>query len=159
MAEDVFLKLKKIEGGCTVKDHEKELGLLSWGWTVRQSGTMHEQSGGGKGKSSFSDLNVTMKADKALPTLTQFCATGEHIDDGLLVMRKAGGDNPVDFLKIELKEIIIAGVSMSGHGEDAMVSIDLNFAEFKLIYADQTGKGAKGSAPEFAYNIAKVEKK
>jgi type VI secretion system secreted protein Hcp len=57
---------------------------------MSQSGTTHTGSGGGAGKVSVQDISVTKWVDKASPILIQKCAQGSHIDDGELVVRKAG---------------------------------------------------------------------
>jgi type VI secretion system secreted protein Hcp len=102
------------------------------------------------------DINVTKWIDKASPILMQKCAQGTHIDDGELVVRKAG-DKPLDYLVIELEDIMITSISTGGSGgEDRLTeNVSLNFAKFKIKYQEQDDKGAaKGGSVDFGFNIA-----
>jgi len=157
-AEDIHLKLESpsVEGDSTVKGHEKELALQSWSFSASQTASMHEATGGGKGKSSFSDVQCFMRADTASVTLLQFLAKGTHIGKGTLVQRKAG-DKPLDFVTLIMEEIVVSSLSLSGSGDEATLSFSLNFAKFEYKFAAQDTKGNKGKEPSFKYDIAKVD--
>lgn len=157
MALDIFLKLDGVEGEAQDETHKGEIDVLAWGWSLSQSGTTHQGSGSGGGKATFQDLSVTKWTDKATITLVDHTATGKHIDNGKLTVRKAGGEDPLEYLTIELKNIIITNVSLGGAGgEDRLTeNVTLNFGEFKIIYREQTKKGGKGKSPDFGWNIAK----
>ncbi len=102
------------------------------------------------------DISITKWVDKASPILIQKCAKGSHIDDGELVVRKAG-DTPLEYLTITMKDIIITSVSTGGSGgEDRLTeNVSLNFAEFEVKYQEQDDKGAaKGGSVDFTFNIA-----
>ena len=135
---------------------EKQIDILAWSWGMSQSGTTHTGSGGGAGKVSVQDISITKWVDKSSPMLMQKCAKGTHIDDGELVVRKAG-DTPLEYLKIKMTDIIITSVSTGGSGgEDRLTeNVTLNFAEFKVTYQEQSDKGAaKGGSVDFGFNIA-----
>ena len=58
--------------------------------------------------------------DKATPDLFKVCANGKHIDTAILTVRKAG-ENPLEYLKIEMKHVLVSSVSTGGsHGEDRL---------------------------------------
>lgn len=156
MAVDMFLKLKGIDGEARDQKRGKQIDILAWSWGMSQSGTTHTGSGGGAGKVSVQDINVTKWIDKASPILMQKCAQGTHIDDGELVVRKAG-DKPLDYLVIELEDIMITSISTGGSGgEDRLTeNVSINFAKFKIKYQEQDDKGAaKGGSVDFGFNIA-----
>lgn len=156
MAVDMFLKLKGIDGEARDSKRAKQIDILAWSWGMSQSGTTHTGSGGGAGKVSVQDISCTKWIDKSSPILMQYCAKGTHIDDGQLVVRKAG-DKPLEYVVIELEDIIITSVSTGGSGgEDRLTeNVSLNFAKFKVKYQEQDDKGAaKGGAVEFGFNIA-----
>jgi type VI secretion system secreted protein Hcp len=72
-------------------------------------------------------------------------------------MRKAGGD-PMPYLTIKLKDLIVSSVSTGGSGGEDLLTenISLNFASFEVSYQPQDNKGAKkGGAIEIKYDIAK----
>jgi type VI secretion system secreted protein Hcp len=155
MATAIFLKLDDVESECTIKDQEGKLALDSYSYGVSQSGTSHVATGSTKAISSFQDMTCTMVPDKSAVTLFQFCATGKHIAKGKLTQLKSAGDGTVDFVVLEIEDIVVSSFQYSGSDEHVMISFGLNFGSIKLAVAQQAKKGSKGAAPEFKYNIAK----
>lgn len=156
MAVDMFLKLTGVKGESEDDKHKGENDVLAWSWGMSQSGTMHMGGGGGAGKANFQDLSVTKWVDSGTVTLMQHCSKGTHIPKGMLIVRKAG-DKPLEYIKLEIKEIIVSSISTGGSGgEDRLTeNVSLNFREWKMSYTPQTEAGAAGSAIEFGFNIAK----
>ena len=74
---------------------------------------------------------------------------------GTLLVRKAG-ENPVDYLQIDMEEIIITSVTMGGSGgEDRLTeNISLNFGKFKFEYFTQEDTGSKGTSAPLTWDIA-----
>jgi type VI secretion system secreted protein Hcp len=155
MAVDMFLKLDPIKGESTDSKHKDEIDVLSWSWGLNQTGSQHHGQGGGAGKVSVHDLHFTHWADKSTAYLIKACALGEHIDKGVLTVRKAGKD-PLEYIKITLEQIIVSSVTPGGtHGDERLTeNVSLNFRKFKYEYAEQTEKGGKGATAEFGYDIA-----
>jgi type VI secretion system secreted protein Hcp len=75
------------------------------------------------------------------------------------VVRKAGG-TPIEYIKIELTEVLITAVSSGGSGgEDRLTeNVTLNFAKFKYEYFPQNEKGTADPAKTAIYNIAENNK-
>ena len=95
------------------------------------------------------DLSFTKYIDKATSDLMSACASGKHLKDAKLVVRKAGGDAPLDYLKVTLEDVIVASVSTGGSGgEDRLTeNVVLNFGKFTVEYNPQDNKGGgKGVA-------------
>lgn len=156
MAVDIFLKLEGIKGEAQDDKYKDEIDVLAWSWGASQSGTTHGGSGSGSGKVSVQDISITKYIDKSSATLFQHCCNGKHISKGKLIVRKAG-EKPLEYLTIELHDIIVTHVSMGGSGsEDRLTeNISLNFGTFHVKYAVQTDKGAKGAEVEHKWHIAK----
>lgn len=155
MQIDCFLKLEGIPGESKDKEHTDWIDVLGWQWGVSQAGTMHMQGGGGGGKASFSDLSVSAPIDKSTPILMQKCAKGTHIPKATLINRKAG-DSPLEYMKIEMKDVMVTSVSTSGTSGDMDpgFSYTLNFAEIKVSYQEQDKTGAaKGGTVDFVWSI------
>lgn len=161
MAIDAFLKLDKINGESRDKTHEKEIDVLSWSWNMSNTGSAHYGGGAGTGKVQISDVTIVKRVDSASPELIHHCATGEHIASGKLTLRKAAGRNALEYLTIEMKEILVSGVQEGGdNGADvSMETVTLNFGEFKIVYTPQDDTGGAGTPVDFAYDIQSNEVK
>ena len=155
MATDFFLVLDGIKGESQDSKHKDQSEIISWSCGASQSGTTHSGTGSGGGKCAVHDLSLTKYTDKSSPVLWQHCLTGKHIKKGKLICRKAG-EKPLEYLTIELEDIMISNVSQGGHGgEDRLTeSISLNFGQFHQKYAQQNADGSKGAEVEHKYNIA-----
>ncbi|WP_248323881.1 MULTISPECIES: type VI secretion system tube protein Hcp [unclassified Caballeronia] len=144
MAVDIFIKLGDIKGESQDSVHKEEIEVLSWSWGCAQTGTTHSGTGGGTGTASVQDLSFSKYLDKSSPTIAQACCQGAHMPEVVLTMRKAGGKEPVEYMKITLNEVIIStySVGMSG-GDQASENVSLNFAKYKVEYQPQDNNGAK----------------
>ncbi len=156
MAVDSFLKLDGIKGESQDHKHKDEIDVLAWSWGIRQEGSFHYRGGGGSGKADFQDLSFTKEIDKSSPILMLHCATGKHIKEGTLVLRKAGGKE-LEYLKVKMEDIIVSNVTTAGSDDGSRLpteSISLNFAKITIDYQQQ-GKdgGAQGGPVNFNYDI------
>lgn len=154
MASDIFLKMGDIKGESQDEKHKDEIEVLSWSWGMNQPGSMAAGGGGGMGKVSFSDLNFTHYVDKASPNLMRICATGEHIKEAKLTIRKAG-KTPQEFLLITMNDVFITTVMPSGqNGEGGMVeAVSLQFGKVDLEYKPQKADGSLDAGIHFKYDI------
>jgi type VI secretion system secreted protein Hcp len=157
MAVDMFLKLEGIEGESQDKSHAKEIDVLAWSWGLSQSGTFHSGGGGGSGKANFQDISITKYVDKSSMTLMGHIASGRHIPTATLIVRKAGGDSPLEYIKIDMTQVMVTSLSTGGSGgEDKLTeNITLNFAAVSSFYKPQTAKGSDEPPIDFVWDIAK----
>ena len=154
MAADIFAKIGTIKGESLDAKHKHEVEVLSWSWGVAQSGTIGHGGGGGAGKATFHDFNFTHHVDKASPVLLKACATGEHIKEATITVRKAGKGQQ-EFLIIKMNDVIITSVSPSGV-DDAAASAEhvaLQFAKVDLEYRPQKADGSLDVGVHFKYDI------
>jgi type VI secretion system secreted protein Hcp len=162
MAVDMFLKLDGVKGEAQDDKHKGEIDVLAWSWGMSQSGTMHTGGGGGGGKVSVQDLSITKYIDKSSPVLMMYCSNGKQFKDGLLTVRKAGGDKPLEYLKIKMTEVIVTAYSTGGSGGQDLLTenVSLNFAEVDVEYQPQKQDGSPdGGAIKYGWDIAKNVKK
>jgi type VI secretion system secreted protein Hcp len=154
---DVFLKVDQITGEAQDDKHKDEIDVLEWSWGMGQSATSHVGGGGGSGRVAVQDLSIRKYIDKATPKLISYCCSGKHIPKILLTVRKAGGDKPLEYLKVTMEDCLVSNVSTGGSGsEDRLTeSLSLNFAKFKIIYTPQKADGTGDAAIEMGYDIAK----
>src|SRR6187402_3524351 len=104
MAVDMFLKLDGIAGESKDKAHTGEIHIESFSWGMSQTGAHGSGGGGGAGKVSVHDISVTKLTDKSSCALMAALASGKHIKDGPITVRKAG-EKPLEYLKIKLTDI------------------------------------------------------
>ena len=154
MASGIFAKIGNIKGESLDSKHKGEVELLSWSWGVAQSGTMAHGGGGGEGKATFHDFNFTHHIDKASPVLLKACATGEHIKEATITVRKAGKGQQ-EFLIIKMNDVIITSVDLSGTGEApaSAAHVALQFAKVDLEYKPQKADGSLDAGLHFKYDI------
>jgi type VI secretion system secreted protein Hcp len=157
MAVDMFLKLGDIKGESADAVHNEEIEILDWSWGVLQTGSTHSGTGGGTGTASVQDLSFSKYVDKASPTIVQSCCQGVHMPQAILTLRKAGGKEPLEYLKVTLNEVLISSHSLGFSGSDqAVENITLNFAQFTIEYQPQDNNGAKkGGVVTGKWNIPK----
>lgn len=157
-ALDMFLKLDGIDGESRSPGHEDEIDVLSWSWGMSHSGTMHLGRGGGAGKVDVQDLSIVKLVDKSTPILYLNCASGRHVPTGTLTIRKAGGDEPIDFLVIELENIIITDIQSSGSlDEFPTETVSLNFAKVRMEYTPQLPDGTPQESVSMGWDIRRNE--
>jgi type VI secretion system secreted protein Hcp len=151
----MFLKLGDIKGESADSKHKDEIDVLAWSWGMTQSGNTHIGGGGGSGKVNVQDVSFTKYIDKSTPNLMQYCCNGKHFPEALLTVRKAG-ENPLEYLKIKLVDIIISSVSTGGSGgEDRLTeNVTLNFGKFHVDYTPQKKDGTGEAAVTIGWNVA-----
>jgi len=155
MAQDIFLKINGIDGESQDSSHKNEIELLAWDWNIEQQSTMHAGSGGGAGKATVSDLAFEHYVDRASPNLMKYCLTGKHINEAVLVVRKAGG-NPLEYLKLTMSDVIVTKVAPKGSVDDEVrmrEKVALSFSKVKHEYVVQNAQGGSGGAVTAGYDI------
>ncbi|MFC5472460.1 Hcp family type VI secretion system effector [Paraherbaspirillum soli] len=156
MAQDMFIKINGIDGESQDNSHKSEIEVLSWAWRVSQQSNMHAGSGGGAGKASVDDLQFDHFIDRASPNLIQYCLNGKHIDQAVLVVRKAGG-NPLEYLKITMSDVLVTEVTPSASATDErpLERVSLSFSRLKHEYIVQNAQGGSGGAITATFDIKK----
>jgi type VI secretion system secreted protein Hcp len=155
MAVDMFIKIGAIAGESKDSVHKGEIDVLAWSWGMSNSGSTHMGTGGGSGKVNVQDLSFTKYVDSSSPALQLACMVGTHYDKATLTVRKAGG-TPIEYIVIEMDELLISSVSTGGSGgEDRLTeNVSLNFAKVTYTYTAQLDGGGKGASTPYTYDIA-----
>jgi type VI secretion system secreted protein Hcp len=155
MAVDMFIKIDTIKGEARDAKNKEWIDVLAWSWGVSNSGSAHVGGGAGAGKCNVQDMSFTKYIDASSTTLQLACCNGKHYDKANLIVRKAG-EKPLDYLKVELTEVLVTSVQTGGSGgEDRLTeNVTLNFAKVKVEYFAQDEKGVGKAAGEYCWNIA-----
>jgi type VI secretion system secreted protein Hcp len=152
MASNIFAKFEGIKGESTDDKHKDEIEVLSYTWGVTNASSA---AGGGAaaGKTTFQDLLIVHKVDKASPLLMRACATGAHLKDATLTVRKAGGGQ-LDYLIVKLENVRVTSVMTSGEtGQAPSESITLDFSKIEVAYKPVKADGSLDAAVPFKYDM------
>ena len=142
-AVDYFLKIKDIPGESQDEKHKGEIEMQSWSWGVSNTGTSASGGGSGAGKSSPQDFHFVMNVSKASPKLMQACANGAHLDEAIVIARKAGKGQQ-EYLKWTFTEGFVSSYQTGGSGHSDVTPTDqisLNFAKVQIDYKEQDKGG------------------
>ena len=153
MAVNAFMKIDSLKGDSVVKGYEDTIQVSSWNWGMSNGGTSHRGGGAGSGRASVEDLTFTHELDPSSPELMESCMRGKHFDEAVLVVRKAGGKEALDYLRITMTEVLVTNVSTSGveNSDGDLESVTLNFATVEIEYQGQGPDGL--SSHNFAFQL------
>ena len=140
---DYFLKLDGITGESADSKHKGEIEVLSFSFAESHMGPTGIGGGGGAGKVEMSDFSFTARTSKASPQLFQHCASGKHIKQALLTVRKAG-QSQQEYLKIKLNDVLVSAYALDGDVDEGQLhdAFSLNFVKLSYDYAAQKADGS-----------------
>ncbi len=152
---DIYLKLDSVKGEAKDQKHPDWIEVMSFSFSVSNQGSGSIGKGSGASRASLSDLCVTKYVDVSSPSLFLFCCVGKSFSTATLTVRKAGGENPVEYLKYDMEEVFISSVSTSGSdgGGIATETASLNFAKMKVTYTEQNPDGTPGADTPKWYSV------
>jgi type VI secretion system secreted protein Hcp len=153
MAQDVYLKIDGIAGESTDAKHKDQIEVLSFSFGA--SNPVHIGSAGagaGTGKVSMQDLSFMMHYNKSSPALLMACATGKHIKDATLFLRKAGGTQQ-EYLTYKMTEVFVSSYQTGASSEMPTDSISMAFGKVEVEYQQQDEKGSVGKPVKVGWNL------
>ena len=170
MAYDAFLWFKggkiTVEGETTddLMKTNKAIEIDSFSFGTSNFVTIGSQSGGGgAGKADFSPIAISKKTDKASLGMFECCVVGDHIDEAILALRRAGGQAGKAgdiFLQFNFKFVMISNINWSGGSgmEVCSESVSIEYGAFKLEYftQDATGKATKAGEKMWSRTLNKA---
>jgi type VI secretion system secreted protein Hcp len=166
MAWDAFLKLgdgSKAKGESTDAKHTNEIELTAFSFSISNPSTVGSATtGSGGGKASFSTFNVVKRTDKASAVLLQMCASGDHFDKAQVVLRKAGGKNPLEYLIYTFEQVYVDGIQWqgtTGSGDTPAESVSFSFATVHAKYVPQKPDGTGDSPVEGGWDLVQNQPK
>ncbi|MBE1283387.1 MAG: Hcp1 family type VI secretion system effector [Rhodobacteraceae bacterium] len=102
--------------------------------------------GGGAGKATFKEFNITKKTDTASAGLFLKLCEGKHFDDAHVVLRRSGGSDNTSgavFLQFDFKLLMVQDISWSGSDGDDICEeqIIFQYGAMKVTYSTQDKQG------------------
>ena len=157
MPMSIFARIGTIKGESRDARHKDEIDVLTWSWGLSQAATPGRGGGGGIGRAgrpTFHDFTFTHRIDRASPALMTACATGQHIADAAIAVRKAGAGQQ-DHLVITMKDVVVTSVSTSINAEsdDTTEIVVLEFGKVDLEYRPQQPDGSLEAGVHFVYDV------
>jgi type VI secretion system secreted protein Hcp len=154
---DMFLEFTgkgSFKGESPDKTFKDAIQILSYSIHAANQGTGAFGTGSGASKVSMGDLTITKVADKSSPLFLQSCAAGTHIDKAILHIREAG-DDPQEYLTIELSEVFISSFSHSGNegGGKPQESASLNYSKYTMKYRPQKADGTLDAGSPIGWDV------
>jgi type VI secretion system secreted protein Hcp len=151
---DYHLKLDGIKGESLDEKHRDEIDILS----VHFGAVSANAAGGGTGRNprpgKVQDIQISKLSDKSSTALMQFVISGKPIKKGKITMRKAGEPDALEYLTIEMEDVIITSIVVSTDPQGkASEQVTLSFTKITVTYIPQGSTGGPGGgATTFVYD-------
>jgi type VI secretion system secreted protein Hcp len=152
----VFLTLDGIPGESVDDHHAGEIDVAAWSLGVTNPASTHGGAGGGgAGRATFMDLQVTKRLDRASPLLMLAVAAGRHVRSGRLTVT-SGGHRPVEYLRVELEDVQVTSCLLADPSDPdrPMENVSLAYGKIHVAYTQQSPTGGAGAVTEFAWDLS-----
>jgi type VI secretion system secreted protein Hcp len=129
--------------GCSTNAGTDAFSVLGWSWGASNPADVTSGGGGGAGKVSVSDVNMTKPFDACSPALFGAVAVGKHFPT--LTLTQSNNDGTVTTLA--LTDVIVSSWQASGSVNSEAATESVSFAFAKVCLTDG------GSGSKFCYDI------
>lgn len=172
MAVDAFMWFKGVNGdiseikGETIDKHiaanagdvtppaNAIFNIKSYSFGLENVSTLSSQSGGaGGGKCNFNPLSITKSVDMGSPILFMACCIGSHIDEAVIVVRRAGGTTKSlkPYLRFHFKAVFVTGVNWAISGDEPIgETVNVAYGALQIDYWKQKADGTNIGTPIIA---------
>jgi type VI secretion system secreted protein Hcp len=160
MAYDAFLNLLAggVKGESQKKNHELEIELVAFSWGATNPSSAAMGPGSGAGKVAVHDFSVLKRVDRASPALFQKCCDGTTFPQVEVSFQKAGGDDPIVYLRVTFEHVFVTTFQWSGangRGDDTpLESISFTFKTCQIDYAEQNDDGTLGDQVQGSWDLS-----
>ena len=154
MASDIFAKIGDIKGESLDSKHKDEVEVLSWSWGVANAGPIRDGGGAGRARRASTISTSPITSTRRRRFLLKACATGQHIKEATITVRKAGKGQQ-EFLIIKMNDVIITERQLERADDAASTAehVALQFAKVDLEYKPQKADGSLDAGVHFKYDI------
>jgi type VI secretion system secreted protein Hcp len=159
MAFDAFANFGDIKGECTDKNHKDWVMITSFDHGVTQPASVTQKTAGGRTAEAVqhSEFKIVKMVDAATPKLYEAACKGTHIPEVVIECWRAGGD-PLKYLEIKLKEVLISGVVANGNpkGEHGFPTetVSMTYGAIEWTYTKQKADGTAGGNIAAKWSLA-----
>lgn len=153
---NIFLKIDGIPGESTDSKHKEEIELVSFSWGVTQSGSP-AAGGAGAGKAQFKHFEFLMRVNKASPQLFLATASGKHIKEATLSVRRVG-KLALEYLKIKFTDVLVSEYEQSADDQGDHEFVAFDFGRVDVSYTQQGARGTGGTPVGAGWDLSKNAK-
>jgi len=157
--DDMFLKIEgarqgPINGGSVDVKHKDEIDVLSWSWGMQGNANAFQT---GAGRTTLDELIISKKVDSASTGLMSAIRNNESIKSATLTVRKAGGTEPIEYLRITLDKARITSLKLhsgsAGEGPAISELVTIGFQKIRVEYQPQGSAGGPRGASTFEADV------
>lgn len=156
---DMFLKIEgtkqgPIKGDSQDPGHLDEVVLLGWSWGMDVSAASFASS---SARTTMKELVIRKRVDRATTALMSALRANEPLKKITLSVRKAGGEQALDYFKIVVEKARIMSHQLRNEADGSCELVEeLRVAFFKVQvqYQPQQGSGGSGGATTFETEIS-----
>jgi type VI secretion system secreted protein Hcp len=152
---DMFLKLEGVSGEST--DPKNTVEIQIDGFRLKAESPRDAYTNVATGAVRMSTLTIHGRIEQATAKLFEKTANHTKINKATLTCRKAG-KQPVDFLIVELTDVVVVRVEAGdlGGGDDVIppCEFDLAYAKLTVKSQGQTAQGQGTGFMVFDFNLA-----
>jgi type VI secretion system secreted protein Hcp len=158
--DDIFLKIETkqqgpIKGESADKSHQGEIDVLSWSWGMKGNVNAFAEV---TGRSTVQEMQILKRIDLSSTALMSALRNNDEIKKATLVVRKAGGANPLEYLKIIMEKARVTFVELRGgdHGAEPpgiLEEIRIGFQKIAVEYQAQAGVGGSKGTTSFETEV------
>jgi type VI secretion system secreted protein Hcp len=146
---DLFLQIEGVDGESLDERKLNQIELETLSMAGANSGTPFQST---KPKVSLGPVVVTKWIDKSSPNLFANLCNGQSFK-ATITVRKSGGE-PVDYLKIELKNCMVSSYKLDIQNNSAALEcVSLTYSQIQYSYWTQDAKGSLGPVIQKSYNL------
>jgi type VI secretion system secreted protein Hcp len=139
---DMLLQLAGVTGESSDVKHKDFIDLVSFSWDM--SSPTDLSTGQPYAKTKIEDFRIVKRADRSTPVLIQYLYTNTVIKTGRVIVRKAGGSDPLTYYEIEFKNLRVTSFRTETEKEEVTEQVTLGFETATFKYTPQSATGAKG---------------
>jgi type VI secretion system secreted protein Hcp len=152
---EMFLWIDGIQGETLDKLRPGHIEIQSWSWETSNPVRWDQNQGGQSTKGTTTHFQVGKICDQGSVALYQYCVTGKHFKKAHIVCRKNDGPEKINYLTIEMEDVMIQHVGWAGQGDAQVLTenIQIQCAEFLLKYRTQRDSGNADGDVHFGFNV------
>src|SRR5262245_46152112 len=138
----MLLQLAGVTGESSDVKHKDFIDLVSWSWGMLSPTDV--STGHAYAKMKIEHFKIIKRADRSSPVLIQYLYKNVIVKEGKLLVRKAGGADPLTYYEIEFKNLRVTSFSTHTEKEEVLETVTFAFETATFRYIPQSATGAKG---------------